>query len=308
MSKSIKIKFWGVRGSIPSPGPKTVYYGGNTSCVEIQFPGKPPFILDAGSGIRELGKELLKISDPVKAYIFISHFHWDHIQGLPFFKPAFKPTNHFIIYGCDEPNVNLSEIISMQMNPTYFPLAIEDMRARIEFRTIREETFNIDDVEVKTRFLNHPGYALGYRFTFQGKSIVYISDNEPFVHPAGGGGSNEEQIENVAVRFEKFVEDLSDDLVRFVDSADILIHDTQYFPEEYEQKKTWGHSPLDYTVDIAVRAGIKKLILFHHDPDHDDDTIHQMVRQSRELLQRNNNGIICEAAREGATIELVTGG
>lgn len=307
MNRSIKIKFWGVRGSIPSPGPKTIYYGGNTSCVEIQFPGKPKFILDAGSGIRELGKELLQSSNPVKAYIFISHFHWDHIQGLPFFKPAFKPGNHFIIYGCDEPNVNLSEIISMQMNPTYFPLAVEDMRAHVEFRTVQEETFMVEGVEVKTKFLNHPGYALGYRFTLQGKSIVYISDNEPFVHPLIDDGSDKEQSDSIAARFEKFVEDLSDELVRFVEGANILIHDTQYFPEEYERKRTWGHSPLDYTVDIAIRAKIKKLVLFHHDPDHDDDTIHKMVQQSRDLLKRNNNGIVCEAAREGAIIELISG-
>lgn len=305
MKKSIKLKFWGVRGSIPSPGKRTVYYGGNTPCVEIQFPGKPRFILDAGSGIRELGKELLKISEPVKAYIFISHFHWDHIQGLPFFKPAFKPNNQFTIYGCDEPNVNLTEIISMQMNPTYFPLAIEDMQARIEFRTIQEETFDVEGIEVKTKFLNHPGYALGYRFTFQGKSISYISDNEPFIHPLATKSINGKSTDSIITRFEKFVEDMTDDLVQFINHTDILIHDTQYFLDEYEQKKTWGHSPLDYTVDIASRAKTKKLILFHHDPDHDDETINRMVHQSRELLKRNNNNnIICEAAREGSVIEL----
>lgn len=304
MNKSIKIKFWGVRGSIPSPGERTIYYGGNTPCVEVQFPGKPRFILDAGSGIRELGKELLKLSDPVKAYIFISHFHWDHIQGLPFFKPAFNPSNNFIIYGCDEPNVNLSEIISMQMNPTYFPLAIEDMQAKVEFRTIKEETFDVEGIEVKTKFLNHPGYALGYRFTSNGKSIVYISDNEPFVHPAENGNPKTGSFKTITDRIEGFVEDMSDDLVEFIFGADILIHDTQYLPEEYEFKQTWGHSPLDYTVDIATRAKIKKLILFHHDPDHDDETINRMLDQSRELLKKGGNGIECEAAREGAVIKL----
>ena len=305
MKKSIKIKFWGVRGSIPSPGPATVYYGGNTPCVEIRFPGKSRFILDAGSGIRELGKELLKVAEPIKAYIFISHFHWDHIQGLPFFKPAFKPNNQFIIYGCDEPNFNLNEIISMQMNPTYFPLAIEDMQASVEFQTIQEETFDVEGVEVKTKFLNHPGYALGYRFNFQDKSIVYISDNEPFVHPIKTANSNKKESESITTRFEKFVEDQTDDLVQFIDEADILIHDTQYLSEEYEQKKTWGHSPLDYTVDIASRAKIKKLILFHHDPDHDDITIDKMLVEGRKLLKKYNGNISCEAAREGELLELV---
>lgn len=304
MNNSIKIKFWGVRGSIPSPGPRTLHYGGNTPCVEVQFPGKPRFILDAGSGIRELGKELLLSPVPVTAYIFISHFHWDHIQGLPFFKPAFKKENRFVIYGCDEPNVNLSEIISMQMNPTYFPLAIDDMQANVEFRTIQEETFDVEGVEVKTKFLNHPGYALGYRFTYQGKSIVYISDNEPFAHPLDGRGTNGKSTDSITSRFEKFVEDMSHDLVNFISNSDILIHDTQYFPEEYQEKRTWGHSPLDYTVDIAGRGKIKKLILFHHDPDHDDETINMMVRQSRKLLKKNNKGILCEAAREGLIIEI----
>jgi phosphoribosyl 1,2-cyclic phosphodiesterase len=302
--KPIRIKFWGVRGSIPSPGPKTVYYGGNTPCVQLIFPGKPLFILDAGSGIRELGKSIAASGESVKGYIFISHFHWDHIQGLPFFKPAFAPGNKFVIYGCDEPNLNLNEIISMQMNPTFFPLAIEDMKAKVEFKAVTEQIFEVEGITVETKFLNHPGYALGYRFSYGGKSIVYISDNEPFAEASNGNSKNTKKIQNIAHLFEVYVEDKTDELIKFISNSDLLIHDTQYFPEEYLEKKNWGHSPFDYTVKIATKAGVKNLVLFHHDPDHDDNTINTIVKNSRKILQQQDSDITCEGAREGTMIEL----
>jgi phosphoribosyl 1,2-cyclic phosphodiesterase len=298
----IKIKFWGVRGSIPTPGPRTTRYGGNTSCVEINFPNNPRFILDAGSGIRELGKELLKATEPVTSYIFLSHFHWDHIQGLPFFKPAFKPGNHFIIYGCDEPDVDLTKIISMQMNPIYFPVAVEDMRAKVEFRTAKEGTFQVEGVTVQSQFMNHPGYTLGYRFNYEGKSVIYISDNEPFRQLIEGKATDQES--SLRDRFENFVDNKEDQLISFISEADVLIHDTQYFPHEYEERITWGHSPYTYTVDIAVKARVKKLVLFHHDPDHDDKTVDKMAELSRERLESYNYSIPCIPAREGEIIEL----
>lgn len=298
----IKIKFWGVRGSIPTPGPRTTRYGGNTSCVEINFPNKPRFILDAGSGIRELGKELLKATEPVTSYIFLSHFHWDHIQGLPFFKPAFKPGNHFIIYGCDEPDVDLTKIISMQMNPIYFPVAVEDMRAKVEFRTAKEGTFQVEGVSIQSQFMNHPGYTLGYRFNYEGKSVIYISDNEPFRQLIEGKAANMES--SLRDRFENFVDNKEDQLIEFISEADLLIHDTQYFPHEYEERITWGHSPYTYTVDIAVKARVKKLVLFHHDPDHDDETVDKIAELSRERLKSYNCSIPCIPAREGDIIEI----
>ena len=299
----IKIKFWGVRGSIPTPGPRTLRYGGNTSCVEINFPGINRFIVDAGSGIRELGKELLASPNPEKGHIFLSHFHWDHIQGLPFFKPAFKPGNHFIIYGSDEPNVDLTKIISMQMDPIYFPVAIQDMGAKVEFKSIQEGTIDIDGVQVQSRYMNHPGYTFGFRFTHGGKSVVYISDNEPFRQEYT---QSEVQPKTVTLedRFESFVDNKEEALIEFISGADLLIHDTQYFPEEYEQRVTWGHSPYTYTVDIAVKGHVKQLILFHHDPEHDDATVDKMVDMSRERLRKHNYAIPCNPAQEGAVIEI----
>ncbi|RMG68792.1 MAG: MBL fold metallo-hydrolase [Calditrichaeota bacterium] len=300
----IRIKFWGVRGSIPTPGPRTVGFGGNTSCLEVQFPGQPLFILDAGSGIRELGKVLLGRDEPIHACIFISHFHWDHIQGLPFFKPAFKPGNRFDVFGCNEPNMKLHEIISWQMNPTYFPVAIEDMRAEVAFHAIGQQSFRVGEVQVCTHFLNHPGYTLGYKFVFNGKSLIYMCDNEPFLQYTHGHTGDKPTIDSVEELFESFVDNKEEALLHFIDQADLLIHDAQYFPEEYKQRITWGHSPYTYAVELAVKARVKQLILFHHDPDHDDATVERKVYESRQLLKEHGYEIPCSAAREQEIVEL----
>jgi len=304
--KSIKIKFWGVRGSIPTPGASTLRYGGNTPCVEVQFRNGPLFILDAGSGIRELGKHLLTRPKPIIAYIFLSHFHWDHIQGLPFFRPAFQPGNKFTILGSDDTTVQLNEIISFQMNPTYFPVAIEDMQSEITFRSLREEIIEIEGVSVETIYLNHPGYALGYRLNYQGHSVVYISDNEPFYFSQTTKEINHlpplpQKLEDL---FDNFLEDKNEHLINFCKGADILIHDTQFLPEEYQDKITWGHSPFNFTVDLAIKSNVKQLILFHHDPDHDDSTIDHIQKLSRMLLNKEGSSILCRAAYEGMIIEI----
>lgn len=304
--KSIKIKFWGVRGSIPTPGPSTLKYGGNTSCIEIDFKDGPKFIMDAGTGIRQLGKHLLNNRDPIHAYIFLSHFHWDHIQGLPFFRPAFILENKFTILGSDDPAIQLDKIISFQMDPTYFPITIDDMRAKIEFRSIKEEKILIENVEVETIYLNHPGYALGFRVTYHDKSLIYISDNEPFQYENKPIQNEIRSIgkENLAEVFDTFIENKNQKLVNFCQDADVLIHDSQYFVEEYRDKMAWGHSPLNFAVELALISKVKQLILFHHDPDHDDATIDRIERLSRKLLKKQNAGILCSAAREGIIIEL----
>ncbi len=303
--KSFKIKFWGVRGSIPTPGKSTLKYGGNTSCVEIRFTNGPHFIIDAGTGIRELGKSLLKEKHPIKAFIFISHFHWDHIQGLPFFLPAYNPENNFTIIGSDDPVIKLDQIISFQMDPTYFPVTIEDMQSKIHFKSIKEQKLNIEGVKIETIYLNHPGYALGYRMSFNDKSLIYISDNEPYNYQEKSKVKNcKEKSSTLEDIFDSFVEDKDKKLIKFCKKADVLIHDTQFLPDEYLDRITWGHSPYNYTVDLAIKSKVKSLILFHHDPDHDDQTIDNIENLSKQQLKKADIPIYCMAASEGLVLEI----
>lgn len=304
--KSFKIKFWGVRGSIPTPGASTIFYGGNTSCVEVRFKDGPFFILDAGTGIRELGKYLQQQKENIQGYIFVSHFHWDHIQGLPFFRPAFDLKNSITIVGSDDAAAKLAQIISFQMDPTYFPITIEDMKAQISFRSIKEEKFSIEGVEIQTLYLNHPGYALGYRFSYKNRCLVYISDNEPFHHMPDSGPItlSARAVPEVEQAFDNFYEDKNKKLIEFCKKADILIHDAQFLPEEYETRKTWGHSPFPYTIDLALKSQVKSLILFHHDPDHGDQTIKKMLEQSKKIIRKTSSTMKCEAAREGSILEV----
>ncbi len=304
--KSFTIKFWGVRGSIPTPGASTLFYGGNTSCVEVRFKNNLFFILDAGTGIRELGKYLQQKKEKIDTYIFISHFHWDHIQGLPFFRPAYEPQNSITIVGSDDAAAKLAQIISLQMDPTYFPITIEDMQAHISFKSVKEEKFSIKGVNIQTIYLNHPGYALGYRFTYQNCSLVYISDNEPFHSSAKFSAVSEKDAGVRAVEqvFDNFYEDKTSKLIDFCKKADLLIHDAQYFPEEYDLHQTWGHSPYSYPVDLALKSQVKYLVLFHHDPDHNDKTIKQMVQKAKKIIKTAGISMKCEAAREGLSIDV----
>jgi phosphoribosyl 1,2-cyclic phosphodiesterase len=274
--------------------------------VELRFTDGPLFILDAGTGIRQLGNHLLKSDRPVNGTIFISHFHWDHIQGLPFFRPAYDKKNSFLIAGSDDTSIKLDDIISFQMDPTYFPITIEDMNADIKFRSIREEKFEIDGIEIQTIYLNHPGYALGFRFTYRGKSVVYISDNEPFYtkNTADEGEIPLDKSNKLDKIFDSFIENKDAKLIDFCRETDVLIHDTQFFPEEYQHRKTWGHSPLNYTVELAIKSEVAQLLLFHHDPDHDDETIDNILRLSQKLIDDSAKPITCQAAMEGLEIAL----
>jgi phosphoribosyl 1,2-cyclic phosphodiesterase len=304
--ESFLLKFWGVRGSIPTPGKTTIRYGGNTPCIELQFKNGPHFILDAGTGIRELGKKMMKNNSGQHSYIFISHFHWDHIQGLPFFRPAFDEKNTLVILGTDDVTNKLPEIISFQMDPKFFPISIEDMKAHIEFRSIQEEQFAIDGVDIETIFLNHPGYALGFGFSYNNKKIVYISDNEPF-HVNGYHTDDDiKELKNSQLHevFDRFIENKEEKLIKFCSGADVLIHDSQFLPTEYEEKKMWGHSPFNYSVELAMKSDSRLLVLFHHDPDHDDETIDEILKLSEKIIHTSSKNIKCLAAKEGLSINI----
>ncbi len=273
------VRFWGVRGSIPTPGPSTVKIGGNTSCVEVRC-GNKLFIFDAGTGIRVLGNELLK-EMPVTAYLFFSHVHWDHIQGFPFFVPAFIKGNRFELFGASHVTNTLEETLAGQMNYPNFPVTLDSMASEMIFHDITDgDIIRLDSVKIKARSLYHPGGVLGYRFEFNDIVITYATDTEPI-----NGGFPEGLI------------DISQD-------ADILIHDAQYLPEEYTgengspSKKGWGHSTYVHAVEVARRCNVKKLVLFHHDPSHDDATVEKIEKAAQRLFTET------VAARESMEIRL----
>jgi phosphoribosyl 1,2-cyclic phosphodiesterase len=287
---SLRVQFWGTRGSIPSPGPKTVRYGGNTPCVEVRTTDGWLIILDAGTGMRELGRSLLGRANgaPIKGDIFLTHAHWDHIQGIPFFGPIFQRGNHFTIWGSQTLETSIDRIVRDQMNPVVFPVTFEELDATIDFSAIDERVQRRKGFEVSAFPVRHPGGALGYRFTevsTGGKSMVYISDNE-----LGSGG----KYETPAGWREK--------LIQFVKGAKVLVHDTTYTPEEYDHYRGWGHSTYDDALKLAIEAKVEQLVLFHHKPERSDEELDQRVEMCREVVKEKGVQLEIEAAAEGMTL------
>jgi phosphoribosyl 1,2-cyclic phosphodiesterase len=288
---SLRIQFWGTRGSIPSPGPKTVRYGGNTPCVEVRTPEGWLIILDAGTGMRELGRSLLSRANgsPIKGDIFLTHAHWDHIQGIPFFAPIFQRGNHFTIWGSHTLEGSIDRIVRDQMNPVVFPVTFEELDATIDFSAIADGKLEKRaGYEVSAFPVRHPGGALGYRFTGtsgDGRSLVYVSDNE-----LGSGG----KYETPTGWHEK--------LVDWAKGAKVLIHDTTYTAEEYDHYRGWGHSTYDDALSLAIEAGVEQLILFHHKPERTDEELDQRVAICRELVKERGASLEVEAAAEGMTL------
>lgn len=294
---STRIRFWGVRGSIPSPGPETVYYGGNTSCVEVRADGEL-IILDAGTGIRPLGQALRKEFDghPMQITLLISHTHWDHIQGFPFFAPAYDPRNRVRILGFEGPRKGIEATLAIQMESPYFPISIQEMPGHIEFAELKSLEFEVGKVRVKAAFMNHPGVCVGYRLFTSAGSLVYCPDNELFSRLRGKGPQDSPQT--------VFARKQDQALREFIAGADVVITDSQYDAEEYASHIGWGHSCVDDVVPLAISAGVKKLFLFHHDPVHDDAKVAQMLASARQQALNRGADILVEAAREGLEIVL----
>ncbi len=283
------LKFWGVRGSIATPGPDTVKYGGNTACTEVRC-GDHLLILDAGTGIRLLGLSLLKEFQqrPIKGHIFIGHTHVDHIQGFPFFAPAFVPGNEFTIYSLHGAEKPLEKVFRGQMDNDYFPVPLTEMKANMEFRELQSEV-NLGEIQISYMFLNHPGLAIGFRITYAGRSLVYISDHENYGRLSPGmPGPNP----------------LDQEIARFALNADLLISEAQYTEEEYAQKKGWGHSTFLDALERAAEAKVKRLAIFHHDPSHDDAFLDQISEFCQMTIAERNYTFTCFLAHEGASIEL----
>lgn len=287
---SLRVQFWGTRGSIPTPGRKTVRYGGNTPCVEIRTDEGWLVILDAGTGIRELGQALIDRSNgaPVAGDIFLTHAHWDHIQGIPFFAPIFQRGNHFTIWGSQSLERSVDRVVRDQMSPVVFPVTFEELDARIDFSTIAAgERRGGTGYEVQAFEVQHPGGALGYRFSEPGSehSIVYVSDNEVGAPEKYQSGPDWKQ---------RFVE--------FVREASVLVHDATYTTEEYDHHRGWGHSTYRDAVELALECGVKTLVLFHHEPRRTDEELDQRAEECRALVRARGGTLQVLAAAEGLTL------
>ncbi|HEY9701103.1 MAG TPA: MBL fold metallo-hydrolase [Allocoleopsis sp.] len=278
-SAQFEIQFWGVRGSIPSPGQETVRYGGNTSCIEIRVAGKR-LIFDGGTGLRMLGKSLIK-ECPIEAYMFFTHYHWDHIQGVPFFTPAFMRGNKLHIYGAVPPDSdNMEHHFRDRVLHQNSPVPIPPIQADLKFYDIVcGKPFNVDDIEIETAPLNHPNGAMGYRITWQGHSVAYCTDTE------------------------HFADKLDENVMYLARNADVLIYDAMYTDAEYHNSKSpklgWGHSTWEEAVKVAKEVNVKHLAVFHHEPNHSDDLLDQIAEEVK---------VICPGsflAKEGLIFKVI---
>ena len=272
----MRVKFWGVRGSTPTPQAENLRYGGNTSCVEVRFRNSL-YIFDCGTGFRTLGQQLESEANgkPISADIFVSHFHWDHIQGVPFFRPLYENAQNQFAFHSSRRTRSLQRVMEEQMSSPYFPVNISEMKAQRHFYDIEEGETKLDTATMQTVWLNHPQGCMGFRLETEDGILVYATDNEPG-----------DQV------FDKNVRKLAE-------GADLLIYDSQYLPEEYAaRRRGWGHSHWREAVNVVMQSGARELVLFHHDPDHDDALIDKVVRDARSYYPR------VRAAAEGMEINI----
>jgi phosphoribosyl 1,2-cyclic phosphodiesterase len=273
----MRVKFWGVRGSTPAPQPENMRYGGNTSCVEVRI-GDRIYIFDCGTGFRVLGHALEReFGDrPFSAHVFVSHFHWDHIQGMPFFRPLYDSPNSRFYFHSSARTRSLEQVMAEQMASPYFPVNLDQMKARRRFYDIDESSIGMEDgIKIRTAYLNHPQGCMGFRLETKDGVVVYATDNEP--------GD---------VDFDKAVRKLAE-------GADILIYDAQYLPEEYAaRRRGWGHSHWREAVNVVMESGAKELILYHHDPEHTDEIVDKVIENARNYYPK------VRAAAEGMEIQV----
>src|SRR5436190_18321192 len=295
-----RLKFWGTRGSISVPEPGTLHFGGNTTCVEVRADGEI-IVLDAGSGIRALGIALEKEfkSQPISLSLLVTHAHWDHIQGLPFFAPAYEKKNEIRVRGYDGLDMGFGEIMAEPMKAPFFPIAMRELSARVDIKKLTEMEFCCGKVQVRARFVNHPGICAGYRLFTSAGSIALLPDHEPyrFLHSARANHMSAEQAKKTATE-ERAA------LVEFLHGSNILILDAQYTDTEYESHVGWGHGSVSSAVSLALDAEVRRLLLFHHDPSHDDAMVDAMVNDARRLIREGGKDLEVDGAREGEEILL----
>lgn len=264
------IRCWGARGSIPVSGPEYLKYGGDTTCLEIRTKADDIIIVDAGSGIRRLGNRLM--AEGRRDYkMFFTHAHWDHLLGFPFFKPIYFQGTEISMYGCPFAQISVKDLISQVMTAPHFPIEYQNVRCDISYHQTCGDRFTINSMTVTSFPLSHPNQGMGYRFEEDGKSFVFLTDNElAYVHPGGMG---------------------FDDYVRFAANADLLLHDAEFREDDY--KKTWGHSTYNDAVRLAIAAGVKKLGLFHHNQERSDVGVDEIMAASVEMIRAEKGEVDC---------------
>lgn len=293
-----------MRGSIPVPGKETLRYGGNTPCLEMISNSGKRIIVDAGSGLRTLGLELIKAEPPPRTYhILVSHTHWDHIQGFPFFIPALVPGNKIVIWGFKNVEMSLEQIFQDQMKWVYFPISMRNMSAEIEFREIEEESFDIYDYHIESLYLNHPGLVLGYKIRVDGKVIVYATDTEPYHKLFDSSNNHSSNDSDLDSKIGEHVNQLDRRLIDFSQGADLLIHDAQYLEHEYGTKIGWGHSTVEEAISVALAARAKKLVLFHYDPMRTDDDLDEIMKTWKKQMKQDKKPLEIIAAYEGLILK-----
>ncbi len=306
----MKVRFWGTRGSIPTPGPTTLRYGGNTSCVEVRTDRGTLLVFDCGSGIRELGANLLKnLNDfpngEIRGHIMLSHTHWDHIQGFPFFIPAFLPAHQFDIYAAKDIDKKLADVLAGQMEYQYFPVTLDRMESRIRFNELREGTMQIDDVRISVQYLNHTSLCLGYRIEADGKVVCYCTDIEPNSRVLLRSEQRDQvwHSRDVEQALAAIVHDEDRRYARFIRGADVLIHDCMYTQQEYLNGKVgWGHSSGEFATEISMLTEVKCLAFYHHEPVHPDDVIDRMLEDARAMIKDAGRDLKIIGAAEGLEV------
>lgn len=286
----LRVKFWGTRGSIATPGRATLRYGGNTACTEVRC-GETVLLFDCGTGVREAGLALNQEfkGRPIHIHIFVSHTHWDHIQGFPFFIPAYVPGNRVSICSLRGSDKSLERVFTGQMDSSYFPVDLGDMFAQLQFVELEGPPLEIGEAKVSHVYLNHPGLAIGFRVDWRGKSVVYITDHELYTRLSGENDHNRK---------------LDREIDTFASGADVYIREAQYTEEEYVAKKGWGHSTWKDAVDSAHAALARRLSIYHHDPMRDDNQLDRMVASCREYMKEHGMSFECSAAAEGQELAL----
>jgi phosphoribosyl 1,2-cyclic phosphodiesterase len=299
------LKTWGSRGSFPAPGKDTIIYGGNTSCSSVEVDNKI-FIFDAGTGIINCGKYLLSKPQPLEAYIFISHTHWDHIQGFPFFIPSFIPGNKFYIYGppSDVNKFSLEKVMELQTSYEYFPIRVSQLGAKIEYFDCSEGIISLtDNLHIQVCKVNHPVNCFAYKLTFNDKTLIYGGDHEPYMNIYRNDKNSVDELDE---EFMKELDNNSDEqnkkISSFCRDADIIIWDAQYTTEEYATKIGWGHSTYEATIDLAKNSRVKHLIIHHHDPVSTDKVLKEREEKFKQEYESDNFKITFE--KEGMEIKI----